>query len=67
MRVEGTLKDRGHYRRKAVGYTALGLLLPVIAACELGRAAGDLLYLQTRRLHRWMRPCLYHPSPPGKP
>jgi hypothetical protein len=58
-RVGHTLKDKGHYGRKAVGFTILVFLLPVIALCEGGRALGELLYKQTSRLHRWMRPCLY--------
>jgi hypothetical protein len=58
-RVGHTLKDKGHYGRKAVGYTVLVLLFLPIVLCEGGRWLGELLYKQTSRLHRWMRPCLY--------
>ena len=58
-RVGHTLKDKGHYGRKVVGYTILCLLLPVILLCEGGRWLGERLYGLTSKLHRWMRPCLY--------
>ena len=58
-RVRNALKDKGHYARKAVGYTVLCLLLPAIAFAEFGRWLGERIYGFTSKLHRWMRPCLY--------
>ena len=60
-RVGHTLKDKGHYTRKAVGYTILALLLPVAVLCELGRILGEHIDRRVVHLHRWMRPCLYTP------
>lgn len=62
-RVGTSLKDRGHYGRKAAGYTILVLLLPVVLLCEGGRKLGEVIYTLTSRLHRWMRPCLYAKRP----
>jgi hypothetical protein len=59
-RVGHSLKDKGHYGRKAVGYTILGLLFLPVVLCEGGRVLGEVIYSQiVSKLHKWMRPCLY--------
>jgi len=64
MRVEGTLEDRGHYTRKIAGYTALTLAaIPYVVCFFLGRAAEWFAAYPVRRLHRWMRPCVYARRP----
>jgi hypothetical protein len=62
-RVGHTLKDKGHYGRKAVGYTILCLLLPVAVLCEVGTWLGERLSGRVSKLHQWMRPCLYARRP----
>lgn len=54
-----SLKDKGHYPQKIIGYTALVLLIPVILFVLAAEKVEPYLDKATSRLHRWMRPCLY--------
>jgi hypothetical protein len=61
-RVQGTFKDKGHYGRKAVGFTIIGLLFPFLVIGEGGRKLAEAIYGVAEKLHKWMKPCLYAPA-----